>query len=175
MSRAAIRYAKAILDSAHAKGAAADVNNDMQTIASTLAERAELSAFVQSPTTTSEAKEAALTEVFDAANPMTKGLFKLLAENKRFDILSNVAVEFSRQFDEMNGIEVAQVTTAAPMTAELEAKVLSKILTISNKKVVIKNIVDPSLIGGFIIRLGDKQYNASVAGRLQSLKREFAS
>lgn len=175
MSRAAIRYAKAMLDSAQGKGAAADVNNDMQTIASTMVESAELRAFVQSPTTTSEAKESALQEVFDAANPLTKDLFKLLAENKRFAILSNVAVEYSRLYDELNGIEVAQVTTAVPMTAELEGKVLSQILTISNKKVIIKNIVDPSLIGGFIIRIGDKQYNASVAGRLQSLKQEFAN
>lgn len=175
MSRAAIRYAKAILDTAHEKGQAAEVNNDMLAIAKALKESAELDAFVQSPTTASEAKEGALQEVFASSNAVTKGLFKLLGENKRFDILANVASEYSRLFEEMNGVEVAEVTTAVAMDAELEGKVLSQILTLTNKKVVIKNVVDPSLIGGFIIRIGDKQYNASVAGRLQSLKREFAS
>ena len=174
MSRAAIRYAKAILDTAHAKGVATEVNNDMLAIVSALKDSAELMAFVTSPTTPSEAKLNALTEVFASASNITKGLFRLLAENKRFEILENVAVQYERLFEEMNGVEVAQVTTAVPMDSALESKVLAQILTLTNKKVVIKNMVDPSLIGGFVIRMGDKQYNASVAGRLQSLKREFA-
>jgi F-type H+-transporting ATPase subunit delta len=75
----------------------------------------------------------------------------------------------------MNGIEVAQVTTAIPMDAALEAKVLAKIATLSDKKITIENIVDASIIGGFILRIGDKQYNASVANRLQVLKRELSN
>jgi len=58
---------------------------------------------------------------------------------------------------------------------EMKAKVLSKILTFSNKKVNIENIVDPAIIGGFILRIGDQQYNASVANRLQVLKRELSN
>jgi len=57
----------------------------------------------------------------------------------------------------------------------MKAKVLSKILTFSNKKINIENIVDPSIIGGFILRIGDQQYNASVANRLQVLKRELSN
>ena len=75
----------------------------------------------------------------------------------------------------MNGIEIAKVTTAIPMDAELEAKVLAKVATLSDKKITIENNVDPSIIGGFILRIGDKQYNASVANRLQVLKREFSN
>jgi F-type H+-transporting ATPase subunit delta len=75
----------------------------------------------------------------------------------------------------MNGVEIAKVTTAIAMTVELESKVLATIATISDKKITIENIVDPSIIGGFILRIGDKQYNASVANRLQELKREFAN
>ena len=61
------------------------------------------------------------------------------------------------------------------MDAALEAQVLSKILTFSNKKVNIENIVDPAIIGGFILRIGDQQYNASIANRLQVLKRELSN
>jgi F-type H+-transporting ATPase subunit delta len=75
----------------------------------------------------------------------------------------------------MNGIEKAIVTTAVPMTPELESKVMSKILTFSNKKVVIENIVNPAIIGGFILRIGDNQYNASIASRLLVLKRELSN
>jgi F-type H+-transporting ATPase subunit delta len=92
----------------------------------------------------------------------------LLFENKRFVL--TIAVEYSKLFDIMNGVEVAQVTTAIPMDAALEAQVLAKIATLSDKKITIENIVDASIIGGFILRIGDKQYNASVANRLQVLK-----
>jgi len=99
----------------------------------------------------------------------------LLFENKRFEILRAIASEYNSQFDEMNGIEVATVTTAVPLDDEMKSKVMMKILTFSNKKVNIVNIVDPSIIGGFILRIGDQQYNASVANRLQVLKRELSN
>ena len=174
-TRAAIRYAKAILDLSNAKGVAEVVNNDMKLIASTINGNVELSTFIASPTTTVEVKEKVLLEVFAGANAVTQGLFHLLFENKRFEILESIALEFNKLSDEMNGIEVAKVTTAVPMDAVLEAKVLAKIATLSDKNITIENNVDPSIIGGFILRIGDKQYNASVANRLQVLKREFSN
>ncbi len=174
-TRAAIRYAKAILDIAHSKGVATEVNNDMETIASTIGGNAELTTFIANPTTSIKIKNAAVSEIFAGANGVTKGLFQLLNENKRFEILGSVASAYNRLFEEMNGMETATVTTAIPMDADLEAKVMAKILTFSNKKVNIKNIVDPAIIGGFILRIGDQQYNASVANRLQTLKRELSN
>ncbi len=174
-TRAAIRYAKAILDLANSKGVAEAVNNDMKSIASAIETNTELSTFIQNPTTTVEVKESALLEVFADVNGVTKGLFHLLFENKRFEILDAIAVEYNKLFDESNGIEVAKVTTAIPMDAALEAKVLAKVATLSDKKITIENVVDPSIIGGFILRIGDNQYNASVANRLQVLKRELSN
>ncbi|TDW50186.1 ATP synthase F1 subcomplex delta subunit [Flavobacterium sp. 270] len=174
-TRAAIRYAKAILDLANSKGVAEAVNNDMKSIASAIENNQELSTFIQNPTTKVEVKESALLEVFANVNGVTKGLFHLLFENKRFEILDAIAVEYSKVYDQSNGIEVAKVTTAIPMDAALEAKVLAKIATLSDKKITIENIVDPAIIGGFILRIGDQQYNASVANRLQVLKRELSN
>ena len=173
-TRAAIRYAKAILDLANSKGVAEAVNNDMKSIASAIGSNVELSTFIQSPTKV-EVKESALLEVFANVNGVTKGLFHLLFENKRFEILEAIALEYNKLFDESNGVETAKVTTAIPMDAALEAKVLAKIATLSDKKITIENIVDPSIIGGFILRIGDQQYNASVANRLQVLKRELSN
>jgi len=174
-TRAAIRYAKAILEIAKSKGVAEAVSVDMNSIASTISGNVELSTFIQNPTLKVEVKENALMEVFANTNSVTKSLFHLLFENKRFEILEAVAVEYSKLFDIMNGVEVAQVTTAIAMDAALEAKVLAKIATLSDKKITIENIVDASIIGGFILRIGDKQYNASVANRLQVLKRELSN
>ena len=174
-TRAAIRYTKAILDIAHSKGVAAEVSNDMETIATTINGNAELTSFIMNPTTIVEVKNNAISEVFSGVNGVTKSLFQLLHENKRFEILGAIATEYNKLFEEMNGMEKAVVTTAIPMDAELEAKVLAKILTFSNKKVIIENIVDPAIIGGFILRIGDQQYNASIANRLQVLKRELSN
>jgi F-type H+-transporting ATPase subunit delta len=174
-TRAAIRYAKAILEVASSKKATSEVSNDMFLIASTIKGNLELSTFIQNPTIKVEVKENALLEVFSNTNSVTKNLFHLLFENKRFEILGEVASEYNKLFDEMNGIEVAKVTTAIAMDADLEAKVKAKIATFSNKKVTIENIVDPAIIGGFILRIGDNQYNASVANRLQVLKRELSN
>jgi F-type H+-transporting ATPase subunit delta len=174
-TKAAIRYATAILDLSKSKGVAEVVNNDMKSIASTIKGNAELSTFIQNPTIKVEVKEKALLEVFASANNVTKGLLHLLFENKRFEILDVIAAEYSKLFDIMNNVEVAKVTTAVAMDAALEAKVLAKIATLSDKKITIENTVDPSIIGGFILTIGDQQYNASVANRLQVLKRELSN
>nr|WP_315145019.1 ATP synthase F1 subunit delta [uncultured Flavobacterium sp.] len=172
-TRAAIRYAKAILEIADSKKAASQVSADMALISSTINTNAELNTFIQSPTINVEQKESALLEVFANANAVTKSLFRLLLENKRFEILDAIALEYNKLFDIMNGVEVAKVTTAIAMDAALEAKVSAKIATFSDKKITIENTIDPSIIGGFILRIGDKQYNGSVANRLQVLKREL--
>jgi F-type H+-transporting ATPase subunit delta len=175
MSRAAIRYAKAILETAVSSGKANKVNEDMKSIIAAVNSSADLKDFLASPIITSEVKMNVLSEVFGSVQADTKSLFRLLQENKRFQILEAIATQFNAQFDEMNGVEVAKVTTAFPITADLEAKILAKATAISTKKITIQNTVDPSIIGGFILRIGDKQYNASVSNRLQELKREFSN
>jgi F-type H+-transporting ATPase subunit delta len=174
-TRAAIRYAKAILDKATSNSVTKEVSQDMTLIAHTIKNNVELSTFIQNPTMSVEVKQSALLEVFASVNNVTKSLFRLLFENKRFEILESVAIQYNNLFDEANGVQVAKVTTAVAMTPELEAKVLAKIATLSNKKITIKNTIDPAIIGGFILRIGDNQYNASVANRLQVLKRELSN
>ena len=173
--RAAIRYAKAILEIADSKGVASEVSADMTLIATTITGNSELTHFIQNPLIKTDTKKNVVLEVFASVNPVTQSLFHLLLENKRFEILAAIAVEYNNLFDVMNGVEAAKVTTAFPMDAALEAKVLAKIATFSDKKVTIENTVDASIIGGFILRIGDKQYNASVANRLHVLKRELSN
>jgi F-type H+-transporting ATPase subunit delta len=114
-------------------------------------------------------------EVFASSQKETKSLFQLLQENKRFEILFQIAQQYKTLFDEVKGVEVATVTTAFPITPELETQVLEKTKQFTTKSVTINNIVDESIIGGFILRIGDQQYNASVANKLQNLKREFSN
>lgn len=175
MSRAAIRYAKAIMDNAVAANSADALNLDMKTISETVHSNHELKLFLGSPVVSAEVKFNALTEIFSGNQHETKSLLRLLKENKRFEILGEIANQYNQLHDQLNGIEIAKVTTAFPITPELENKVLAKIKEFSNKKITLINTVDPAIIGGFILRMGDQQYNASVANRLQQLKREFSN
>lgn len=173
-TRAAIRYAKAILEMSQANNNTVHVANDMMSIVKAVQESKELKDFLQSPIIKGEVKYASLEQIFASAQKETKGLFQLLLTNKRFELLLKIASDFNALVNELNGVEIAKVKTAFPITADLEAKVLAKIKEFSNKTITIENIVDESIIGGFILTMGDQQYNASVSSRLQNLKREFS-
>ena len=135
MSRAAIRYAKAILETAVSSGKTNQVNDDMKSVIAAVDSSTDLKEFLSSPIITSDVKMNALTEIFGSVQAETKSLFRLLKENKRFEILAAIAAQYTIQFDEMNGVEVAKVTTAFALTADLEAKILAKAATISIKKI----------------------------------------
>jgi len=173
MSRAAIRYAKAVLNLASDQNTTDVVNNDMKLIANTIAESSELSEMLNSAVIKSEAKKSALLAVFPNLNATTTGLFNVLVSNKQLSTLNAIAVNYSILFDELNGKEMATVTTAIPLTDDLREKVLAKAKELTSKSVTLENIVDESILGGFILRVGDKQYNASVSNKLNNLKREF--
>ena len=172
-TRAAIRYAKAVLSLASEQNNSEVINNDMKLIAITIADNLELDQMLNNSVVKAETKRDALLQIFPNLNQVTTGLFNLLVSNKRLDILADIAKNYSILFDQLNGKEKATVTTAVPMTSDLELKVLAKVKELTNKAVDLENIVDESILGGFILRVGDKQYNASIANKLNKLKREF--
>ena len=174
MSRAAIRYAKAVLSLANDQNVTEAVNEDMVLISKTISENQELNDVLKNAVVKSSAKKSILTEVFKNLNSVSSGLFNVLIDNKRIDILDQVALKYTKIYDEFIGKEVATVTTAVPMTSDLELKVMAKVKELTSKSVELHNVIDESILGGFILRIGDKQYNASVANKLNKLKREFS-
>ncbi len=173
-TRAALRYAKATLDLAKEKGLAKEINDDMLLINETISENEDLHIMLQSPIIKASVKKTVLTEIFGKKiNAITLRLFTLLLENKRLPLLSLVTKEYNIIYDVLQGVENAHVTTAIPLTKELEAKILTKIKEFSNNKITLKNTVDPAIIGGFILRVGDKQYDSSISGQLKNLLTTF--
>lgn len=172
-ARAAIRYAKAVLNLSLSEKKADKVNDDMVSIAKTISENEELSGMLSNSVIKAETKKAALSAIFPKLNKITSGLLDLLITNKRINILGAVAEKYIVLFDAHNGKEVAQVTTAVPLTKDLEKKVLAKVKDLTSKTVELESIVDESIIGGFILRVGDKQFDASISNQLNKLKREF--
>ncbi|SFB70665.1 ATP synthase F1 subcomplex delta subunit [Flagellimonas taeanensis] len=174
-NRAAIRYAKATLDFAAEKKAADDVEKDLREIAAVISESGELQQVLESPVVKSEVKKSALFEIFKDSNEITRGLIQTLLDNKRIAMLQEVAFKYIILNEKRKGEEVAYVTTAVPLTAELEKKILAEITKATGNKVTIENKIDESIIGGFVLRVGDTQFDASIANKLNGLKREFTN
>ncbi len=172
-SKAALRYAKAIISLAKDKGVTKEVNEDMKTINDTIDGTGDLRTFLKSPVIKDSIKKNALLEIFKDVNGITTGMFDILMENNRLEILSQVTSKYMFLYNQMNNVQVAKVTTAFPLTPALEAKIQQKVKELTGNEAKIENIIDESIIGGFILRVGDIQYNGSVQAQLNNLKREF--
>ena len=176
MSRAAIRYAKAVLQKAQESQQENLVFGDMQSIVGTLENSRELRNVLRSPVIKAEDKKEVLLAIFKAQNDTSKQLIELLAKNQRTDLLGKVAQSYISLYNKSQGVKVAEVTTAIPLSEEMETKVLSKVKEMTGSdQVTLENTIDESIIGGFILRVGDLQYNASIANKLNTIKREFIS
>lgn len=172
-TRAAQRYARAILDLAKEQKVSQLVVKDMETISKTVTSSNELQDVLASPAVKNQLKKNALKEIFKDAHAVTLGAFDLLLENNRIYLLKYVAQQYVQLYNEENNIQLATVTTAIPLDTVLETKIQKKIQELTGNSAKITNVVDPDIIGGFILRIGDLQYNASVARSLKNLRREL--
>lgn len=174
-SRAAIRYAKAVLDQANHANISEVVFGDMKSIQATLAGSKELRVVLKSPVVKAEDKKQALLQIFEKNSDVTKALIQILTSNKRINLLGGVALAYVDLYNDSKGVKTATVITAVTLTPEIEAKVLSKLKEMTgSENITINNTIDERIIGGFILRVGDLQYNASIANQLGNLKREFS-
>ncbi len=174
-SRAAIRYAKAALEHAIESKASKAVEEDMRSILETLEGSPELGEVLASPVLTGDQKKNVLLNIFEKSDKITKNLLVLLVENKRIAYLWDVAGKYIYLNDLLKGEKIAQVTTAVPLTADLEKQLLKRVQGLTGNKVALENTVDKNIIGGFILRIGDMQFNSSIAHQLNKLKREFTN
>ena len=116
-----------------------------------------------------------MNSIFKGSHAITIGLINTLTDNKRIEMLQEVAYKYIVLFEKMKGEDVAYVTSAVPLTAALEKKILAQVTKMTGNKVTIENKVDESIVGGIILRVGDLQYDDSVASKLNGLKREFTN
>lgn len=175
MSRAAIRYAKALLQTTEQTDTGAVIFEDMQSVYKTIDDSRELQALLQSPVIKENDKKRALLAIFSKQSNVTHSLINVLVDNKRTALLAKVAKSYIDQYNEQEGVKVATVTTAVPLSAELETKIMAKVKELTgSEKVTLNSVINPDIIGGFILRVGDIQYNASISNQLGNLKREFS-
>lgn len=172
--RAAIRYAKAVLQKASENNTQEVVFGDMQSVHDTIQSSRDLQLALQSPVVKEEDKRQALLEIFKDKGALTLSLINILVTNKRAAMLSAVSKSYISLYRDQKGIKDVTVISAVPLTPEMEEKVLAKVKElIGADTVTLHNEIDPDILGGFILRIGDVQYDASIANQFRKLRKEF--
>jgi len=175
-NRAAYRYAKAVLSLSEDQKKSEETYANMQLVSTTITDSDELQHMLESNVIKSEIKKKALLAIFGKQlNTISTKLIDLLIENKRLADFKTVAEQYISLYDSLMGKEKAVVTTAVPLTDALTKKVLEKVKELTGKKALLSSVINPDIIGGFILRVGDIQYDASIANKLDLLKRQFSA
>jgi F-type H+-transporting ATPase subunit delta len=171
----AARYAKSIIDLSQEQKALEDVKNDMEFFLKTLKANAQLIAVLSNPIISHQKKLAILTALFeDKMNKVTLAFFKLMINKGRGNVLYTTAHEFVNQYDVLKHITQATVVSATALSEANKAKILAEVKTAVGGEVVLEAKVDPELIGGFVLTVGDRQVDTSIASNLKKLKKNFA-
>jgi len=174
-SRAAIRYAKAVYEIADEENFINEVYSDMNCINELNSASLDFRNLLSNSQIDYSEKKKAILSLIDNSNFLTEKLIDLLILNKRITIISDIANSFTQLYNRRNNIKEATIITALPIDDEMESKILSIINIDDLKSVSLTNIVDPDIIGGFIIRFDGKEYNASVKQNLNNLKTELTN
>jgi F-type H+-transporting ATPase subunit delta len=167
-------YAKALIDLALEQGQVEVVREDMRLISAVISDSRELANVMHSPIVKADKKQAILSEIFKGKiNEMTERFLKIVLDHGREGSISLIAEAFENMYLQHKGIEKVKVTTAYALSdAEVKA-VSEKAAAYTGKQVELNQHVDESIIGGMVLRVGDKRYNGSLAHQLKTLRRQF--
>jgi len=175
-SRAASRYVKSLLDLAVERKVLEEVHRDMLLFSEVTAKSRPLTLLLQNPVIKHDQKLAVLKKVFAGkVHDLTMAFFEIITRKNREPILVSVAREFHNAYNEYKGIGKAVVTTATALDAGARAEFENLVRKYSDKKQIeLVEEVDPDLVGGFVLKVGDRQVDASIKSKLKALKVQFS-
>jgi F-type H+-transporting ATPase subunit delta len=171
------RYAQAIFDLGVETSSLPALTEDIRKLAETYEESAELQKLMGNPLIPVEALVATVREIGErlGISPMAHNAAGLLARRKRMFALPAIATELVRLADEKAGVVRATVTSAEPLSDAYVERLTQELGTMTGKKVALTRKQDPELMGGVIVRIGDRVLDGSVRARLQQLKSQLLS
>jgi len=171
----ASRYAKSLIDLAEEQNALEAVRTDMEFFLRTLRENPTLKAVLKNPILGPDKKSGILTQLFSSRlHPMIMSFFAIVVRKGRSEVLFETAKEFINAYNIRKNIVKATVTSAAPLSQENIKQVEQVIKESTHGEIILTARVDPSLIGGFVLKVGDKQFDTSISTQLNKLKKEFS-
>ncbi len=168
------RYAKSLIDLAEEQNALEPIRNDIVMFIEVLRKNTTLQAVLKNPIISPSRKLNILNELFTSRfHPMIMSFFKLLVGKGRSSILYSIAKEFVNEYNVRKNIVKATVISAAPLSEANRKEVENLVKESTHGEVILTEKVDEKLIGGFVLTVGDKQFDTSLSSKLRGLKKEF--
>lgn len=167
----ASRYAKALLDLSIDNNSLEKVKNDMVELSEICSESKDFSNLLNNPIIHASKKVEIFKALFNGKmEPISLDFMALITKNSRASFIPTIANSFISQYKTHKGIVDVLLTSAQPLDANTKANILEKIKTSVKGEIVLEEKIDPSLIGGFIVKIEDKQIDSSVSSQLTNLK-----
>lgn len=173
--KVASRYAKALFDLALETGALDKVKDDINTIAA--ASVGELHAVLVSPVIRGDQKEKIFVAIFgDKVSTLTTSFFNLIFKKGREVAIREIMEAYMDLYRAHHNIQKVEITTATPVEPEVHQQILEsmkKVEGYANAKFDVTPKVDPAIVGGFVLQVGDTLFDASIRHDLQVIKKQF--
>lgn len=171
VTRVAYRYAQALLDLATEQNVVDKVSEDMAHLSGVCKESKDFENLLNSPIIDSKKKMDIFEALFGSKmDKMSLGFMNLIVKNSREDLLADIAEGFVSLYKKSKNIMEVTVTSATKLDAATKDKIVEKIKANFEGTIELTEKVDPALIGGFIVRMDDKQIDASISSQLANLK-----
>jgi F-type H+-transporting ATPase subunit delta len=168
------RYAKAFLGLVAEKGKLDVAIKDMELVNKTISETHDLQVLLKSPVINSDKKINILKSIYSKhVSDVTMLYLELITKNRRESVLSEIAESFIAQYKAMKGITTAVVTSAAVLSDDAKNRIEAIVQKEVGGSVELSTEVNPDLIGGFVLRIGDKQLDTSILSKINDLRQEF--
>lgn len=172
--KVAKRYAQGLLDFTMETGNTDAVFSEMRDVAKTISDSKELQNFFATPIIDYRKKKGVADEIFSSFSATTKNMINLVIRQGRESYLQNIAMAYVERVEEIRGIQKITLSTAEKLSEESVNQILkSSSLVDNNRDYQVKSIINPDLIGGYILRVGDQQEDQSVRTKLITIKKQF--
>ena len=173
-TRLSSRYAKSLLGLVVEQNKLEDTLSDMKHIVSVCSENKDLSLLLKSPIIKTDKKMSILSEIFSKSiSDVTMSFIHIITSKKREMYLEGIAESFISLYKVHNNIESVTLTTAVPIDENTKSEILSYIKKKGKTDVELTEIIDEDILGGMIVKMGDKQLDASVIRDIKELKKTF--
>lgn len=174
-SLAGNRYAKSLITLSIEKNELDVIYNDMVLISETIENSKDLGVLLNSPVVKTDKKQEVLTAIFGKnTTELTKQFLLLISSRNREALIGDIANAFVRQYKVIKKIIVTEITSAVKLDEAQKKKILQLLNTADNSSVEVIEKINPEIIGGFIVRVDDKQIDASISRKLDNLRQDFS-
>ena len=173
--RVSHRYAKSLLMLAAEQKMLEDAYRDMQTITDICHNNRDFVLLLKSPIIKSDKKIQIINAVMHGKlSKISSGFIHIITNHRREGLLVEISDSFVKQYKELKNISVAEVITATTLDAEQRSRISDAVKKSVGREVELKEKVNKDIIGGLIVRVGDKQFDGSIARKLKELKKDFS-